>query len=313
MVGENSRKQVAVHGQMSEASVLDLFRTCSNADRWGSDDELGTANFITPEKQKAAAQLVITGRAVSLGRHLSRSKSATNPIPMVHRMLFGGVADPIGFMDEVQIAPHGFAITHVDAVAHVSFEGSVYNNRTTSDVVTPDGLRLGSILPLARGLITRGVLLDIAAARGVDWLEPGEGIEPDDLEGAERLAGVVVSSGDALFVRSGLEAREASQGEENPNLRAGLTARCLPWLYEREVAIYSGDCVDQIPSGYQRVPLPLHQVGLVAMGLVMLDNTLLTELTQVARDLRRHEFMLTCAPLPIPGGTGSPVNPIAIF
>jgi kynurenine formamidase len=296
---------------MSEEDVLGLFETCSNAGRWGAADEIGTANFITEEKRVAAAALVRTGRTISLARDLSRLASPTNQDPLGHRMLLTDLA--LSCIDVISIAPHGFAVTHLDAIGHVFFHGHVYNNRRAVEVVSPDGLGFASILALKRGIVTRGILLDVARARGVMWLEPGEGVEPEDLERAEQLAGVQVSRGDALFVRTGLGAREAALGEEDPTRRAGLTARCIPWLHNRELAVYSGDCVEQMPSPYPRVPLPLHQVASAAMGLVLLDNPPLEELTAALRDVGRFEFLLVCAPLPIPRGTGSPVNPIAVL
>jgi hypothetical protein len=116
-----------------------------------------------------------------------------------------------------------------------------------------------------------------------------------------------------FFVRTGLGAREDARGESDPTRRAGLTARCLPWPHKREVAVYSGDCVEQMPSVYPSVPLPLHQIASAAMGLVLLDDPPLEELTAALRDIGRFEFLLACAPLPIPGGTGSPVNPLAVL
>ena len=127
------------------------------------------------------------------------------------------------------------------------------------------------------GIVTRGVLLDVAGARGVPFLTPGEAVTSDDLTAAERSSGTTVRTGDAVFVHVGLERREAEQGLEDPSVRAGLDASCLPWLHTREVAVYSGDCVDQIPFPSAAVPLPLHQIGLVAMGLVLLDCPRLAE------------------------------------
>lgn len=298
---------------MSEAAVLALFESCSNAGRWGANDELGTANYITTANRIAAARLVRSGHVVSLARNLSQTPSPSNQNPLVHRMLPSPSTDPVGCLDAFEVAPHSFAITHLDAVGHIFFEGKLYNGRLAAEVVSPNGLGSASILALKQGLVTRGVLLDVAGARNVPWLGPTEGVDPEDLEAAERLAGVRVGPGDAIFVRVGLGAREAVEGEEDPTQRAGLTPRCLPWLHERKVAVYSGDCVEQIPSPYGRVPLPLHQIGVVSMGLVMLDNPALEQLVAVAQELRRSEFMLVCAPLTVPGGTGSPVNPLAIF
>ena len=174
-------------------------------------------------------------------------------------------------------------------------------------------MTFASVHALREGIFTRGVLLDVAKARGVDYLRPDEGVYPEDLEAAEKMADVMVESGDAIFVRVGLGAREAVEGEENPSSRAGLMAECLPWIHEREVAVYSGDCIERMPSVYPLVPMPLHMIGLVAMGLVMLDNPDVECLAEAARTASRSEFLVTCAPLRIPGGTGSAVNPIAVF
>jgi kynurenine formamidase len=122
-----------------------------------------------------------------------------------------------------------------------------------------------------------------------------------------------VDRGDAVFVHIGLERREADQGTENPGMRAGLDGDCLPWLHDREVAVYSGDCVERIPYPSKAVPLPLHQVGLVAMGLVLLDCPRLADLVVACSDTGRNEFLLTVAPLRLPGATGSPVNPLCVF
>jgi kynurenine formamidase len=157
------------------------------------------------------------------------------------------------------------------------------------------------------------VLLDVTAARGVPYLAPEDTVTAEDLAAAEKHAGVRVESGDAVFVHIGLERREADQGTEDPAARAGLDAGCLPWLHEREVAVYSGDCVERIPYPSQAVPLPLHQIGLVAMGLVLLDCPRLAELVAACEDTGRHEFLLTVAPLRLPGATGSPVNPLCVF
>jgi kynurenine formamidase len=298
---------------VNEAEVLALFERCSNRGRWGPDDQLGTLNFVTPEKRRAAARLVRTGRAVSLARRLRRARSRNNPHPIAHRMLEGLQPDAVGSSDAVEIAPHGYAVTHLDALGHAFFSGSAWGGRRVADIVSNDGLAFADIVPQRLGVFTRGVLLDVARARGVSWLEAGDGVSLADLEAAEALAGVRVESGDAILVRVGLSPREQAQGEEDPSHRAGLLPECIPWLFEREVAVYGGDCIEQLPSGYPALPAPLHQVGLVAMGLVLLDNPELEELTGAVAEEGRAEFLLTCAPLPIPGATGSPVNPLAVF
>jgi kynurenine formamidase len=228
-------------------------------------------------------------------------------------MLEGLEPDATGSSDAVEIAPHGYAVTHLDALGHAFFGGRAWNDRRVVDIASAHGLSFADIEPQRLGVFTRGVLFDVARTRGVPWLEAGEGVSVADLEHAESLAGVRVESGDAIIVRVGLSPREAAQGEEDPRHRAGLLPECLPWLHEREVALYGGDCIEQLPSGHAAVPAPLHQVGLVAMGLVMLDNPEVEDLAHAVAEEGRAEFLLTCAPLPIPGATGSPVNPLAVF
>jgi kynurenine formamidase len=290
-----------------------LFDVCSNRGRWGSDDELGTLNYITAEKRLEALSLVTVGRVVSIGKDVDVVRSLKNPEPAVHRMLYVAHADPFGSADVIEIAPHGLSVTHMDALGHANFKGAMYNGRRADEEVLPSGLRFGSMLAGKDGVVTRGVLLDVAASRNVGWLTVDEGVWPEDLDAAERLAGTRVSRGDAVFVRVGLGAREAAEGPEDPDRRAGLMAECMPWLHDREVAVYAGDCIERIPPVYESLPGPLHQIGLVAMGLSLLDNIELEELTGTCRELGRSEFLVAYAPLRIPGGTGSPVNPLCIF
>jgi kynurenine formamidase len=298
---------------MTEAEALDLLKTCSNVGRWGVDDQRGTLNYLKPDVVLAAVRTVTEGRVLSLGHDLDTVASPKNPEPLIHRMHITDGPESIGALDHIEVAPHGFAVTHLDAIAHVFFEGAAYNGRRAVDIVKPAGMTFGSIAALGDGFATRGVLLDIARARGVPYLAADYGVTVDDLERAEALTGVRVQCGDAVFVRVGLEAREAREGPEDPAVRCGITPDCIPWFHERQIAVYSGDCVEQMPSGFDRMPLPLHQVGCVVMGLVMLDNTAVEGLAAIALELGRSTFLMTCAPLRIPGGTGSPVNPLAIF
>lgn len=297
---------------LTEAEVLALFEACSNKGRWGVDDELGTLNYITSRKRVEAAGLVREGRLISLARTLPVEATRAQPIPVRHRMHYVGRGAPF-CVDSFDIFPHGYGITHLDAVGHWSFEGEIYNGRRAAEAVTAGGLAWGSVMATRSGVVTRAVLLDVAAARGVDWLSAGEPVTPEDLDAAERLTGTRVESGDAILVRIGLPAREAVEGGENPRLRAGLTPDCLRWLHDREVAVYGGDCNERIPSGYSSVIEPLHQIGMVAMGLCILDNTDLEELAGIARETGRYVSMIVIGPLLLPQGTGSPVNPICLL
>ncbi len=295
--------------RVSEDEVLGYMDRLSNWGRWGADDELGTLNHITPQKRTAAAGSVRTGRTVSLSHDLNTRTQPNNPRPAVHMMLQGGA----GSADFIGVAFHGFATSHIDALCHIFWEGKMYNDRPISDV-TPAGALKNSVHAWRDGIVSRGVLLDVAGARGRDWLDATDAVHVEDLEEAERFGDVRVEPGDILIVRVGQWPRMEAQGWEAPfDARTGLAADCLPWLHERGVAAYGGDCFDQLPSGYDKVRMPLHMVGIVAMGLPLLDNLSVEPLAVVCREEGRHSFLLTVAPLRVPGGTGSPANPIALF
>ncbi len=297
---------------MTEDEVLALLQECSNLGRWGDEDELGTLNYITPLVRRGAAALVRLGLPVSLGKDLDTTQSVINARPAWHVMHLE-TERPYASADSLHLQVHGLATTHLDAISHMFHDGVGYNGRRQSEVVGGDGVHAASIHAQREGIFTRGVLLDVAAAAGVPWLEPTEAVTPELLEAAERRTGEQLRSGDALVVHTGLERRESAIGPEDPFRRAGLDAACLPWLHRREVAVYSGDCIEQLPQPFARIPLPLHQVGLAAMGLILLDCPSLTELVETCTRVARTTFLLTAAPLRVRGGTGSPVNPIALF
>jgi kynurenine formamidase len=295
--------------RVSEAEVLGYMDQLSNWGRWGPDDELGTLNFITAQKRAAAAREVRSGRVVSLAHDLNTQTQPNNPRPAVHMMLqaSGSSGDFIG------VAYHGIATSHIDALCHIFWEGKMYNGRSSTEV-TPQGALKNSVHAWRDGIVSRGVLLDVAGTQGRQWLEATDAIHVEDLEAAERAGGVRVEEGDILLVRTGQWARMQAEGWESFGMpRTGLAADCLPWLRERRIAVYGGDCFDATPSGYEKMRMPLHSVGIVAMGLPLLDNLSMEPLAVACREEGRHSFLLTVAPLRIRGGTGSPVNPIAMF
>jgi hypothetical protein len=298
---------------MIEEEILDLFETCSNAGRWGPDDERGTLNYVTSGKRLEALALVREGVAVSIGRDLLTRESTQEP-PSATLVLTYDAHAPAAALELLTLVPHGFEMTHLDAVAHSYFEGRVYNGRRAADVVQRlGGIRFGSIMAHADGIVTRGVLLDVAAVRGVEYLAAEEGITVADLEAAEALAGTRVGRGDAIFVRSGQARRAVAEGPLPEVPREGLLAECVPWLHAREVAVYSGDCIERMPSGCRRVPMPMHQIGMVAMGLAIMDCADCERLAEACRMYGRHDFCVVVAPLRVPGGTASAVNPLALF
>jgi kynurenine formamidase len=291
--------------------LRDLADAVSNAGRWGGNDERGTLNLVTRDKTLAAASLIRSGRVVSASHDFNMESTPHKPRAGYHRMLWreSGTTATDAFMVE----SHGYEVTHVDALAHVSLDGTTYNDRAFDEVLTRDGLTFGSVLALADGVATRGVLLDLPRSQDRDWLERGEEVGVADLERAERWAGVTVTSGDALIVRVGLEARERSTGLQPPDVRTGLSIECIEWLHRREISVFGGDCFERLPSTVPSSPAPLHEIGLARMGLVLVDHIAVEELSSVCMTETRWEFFFTVAPLRIPRATGSPVNPLCIF
>ena len=297
---------------MEPSDVLRFHEQLSNWGRWGPDDQLGALNYITPAVTAAASAGVRVGRTVSCARPLPTQAAPDNTSPVAHHMI-GTMTEGYG-ADYFAIASHGYATSHIDALCHIFFEDKIYNGYPTRTVTAHGATKLG-IHHLRAGIVTRGVLLDVAGGRGVDALTPGEPIFPEDLEAAEASAGVTVQSGDALLVRTGRWRWRAAHGPWAPNEgMAGLDASCLPWLHEREIAVLGSDGVsDVLPSRVDGVGMPIHTIAIVAMGVHLLDNLDLDELADVCRDERRGAFLLAVAPLILERGTASPVNPIAVF
>lgn len=302
-----------------------IFDSAKSWGRWGAQDQAGALNLITPEKRRAAAQLVRTGEVVSLAREFPVTPSAENPHPALHMMVVGG--DSCGpeshgvpgletTMDFVGVAFHGMAVSHIDALCHVAVNGQMYNGFPVSDVKSTGALR-NSIHVAKEGIVSRGVLLDIPRLRGVPWLELGETIASEELAAAEKAQGVRVESGDVLLVATGRDARKEKHGPWAANVEgiAGLHAECVPWLRERDIAVLGSDGIsDALPGlGIPSWPIPVHQCTLVAMGVHLLDNLQLARLMSACAREKRWEFLLTIAPLRVERGTGSPVNPLAMF
>jgi kynurenine formamidase len=301
-----------------EDQIREWMQTLSNWGRWGTDDERGTLNFITREKRREAAALVREGTAVSCARQIRYDLDRDILRPSYHFMqLSGDRANPEGQSsagDAFLIAPHGGGMTHLDAICHFFWKGQMYNGRPAGLVSTEQGATVASIEAAAEGVFTCGVLLDMTRVFGDDWLEPGEAIFPEDLEAAEEAQGVRVGPGDALLVRTGFPKRRAALGPPPPLNFPGLQAACLPWLHARQIAVLACDTSQEpSPSGYPTFFMPVHVVGIVAMGLWLIDNCDHEALAAACEGRSRWEFLFTLAPLRFKNGTGSPVNPTAIL
>src|SRR5579864_435675 len=286
----------------------------SNWGRWGKDDQLGAINLITPAKRKQAVALVKEGFSVSMALDADEVKAVDNPTPYEHRML--GIGS-----DYIGVAMHGWAHTHLDSLAHINDQGVFFNGYTPNpDTVKKDnGHARNSLSNEKNGIFTRGVLLDLPRLKGVKYLEPGAPIYQEDLEAAEKMEGVKVGQGDALFVRTGVWPYRKEHG---PFLRgragkdAGLDATVLPWLKLRDIAILGSDHpqgVNPAPPESSVAPNAVHDFMLLYRGVLLFDNCDLEALADAAAARKRWDFLLTAAPLPVKGSTGSEINPIATF
>lgn len=294
----------------------DLFEATKRWSRWGEDDERGALNLLTAERVARAAILVREGVTIPCGRPLATAPAVDNPTPALHHMMHAGdfAADGKGFDwsgDFVGVAFHGNSVSHIDALCHVFVDGQMYNGAPASEV-TSVGARRGSIEVADSGIVGRGVLLDIPRLRGVDWLEPGDAITSDELD----ATGVTVEQGDIVLVHTGRDRRRDGLGPWNTYVDglAGLDAECARWLYDNDPAVLGADGVsDVMPGSDPDWPIPIHMCALVGMGIHLLDNLRLDLLADACAERGQWEFLFVVAPLQIGGGTGSPVNPIAIL
>jgi kynurenine formamidase len=305
-------QSAAQHPLTTQAEYERWQKELSNWGRWGKDDELGTLNLITPAKRKQAAALVKEGFPASLARNASATKEIDNPCPIEWAMTTdtpGMVMDRIGYP-----CIHGPGTTHLDSFAHVFFDGKMWNGAPKTLVTKEGGAAMNSILTMKNGIVTRGVLYDLPKLKGVDYLEPGTRIYPEDLEAWEKKAGVKVGPGDAFVVRWGKWARRAKVGPWANDDAAGLDNSCIPWLKKRDVALLGWETAGYSPQPPGDIPkASLHNFVLEILGIHILDRGDFEALSEAAAARNRWEFMLMIAPLPIPKGTGSPVNPIAVF
>jgi kynurenine formamidase len=311
----------------TEQEILGWFQTLSNWGRWGADDERGTLNLITSAKRLQAASLVREGLVISCARTIGYEPAADNLTPARHFMLSSGEGEaPVnrgrsGAADAFLLQPHGVTMTHLDAPAHSHVRAdpsqpwTLYNGKPARLVTTAQGATVGSIELAGGGIVSRGVLLDIPRVRGVDWLDGNDAVFPEDLDVAEAAEHVRVEPGDILFVRTGFPRRRAATGPRPTSEGvSALQPACLPWLRERDVAVIGADTGnDVMPAQYPAIGLPVHGVGMGAIGLWILDNPDYEELAEACARLGRWEFQSVIAPLKLANGTGSPVNPLAIL
>lgn len=311
-----------------ESTLRGYIDALSNWGRWGTDDQLGTLNFIDADKRVEAAGLVRKGNVISLtlpydqagpqsgsGRSNPRNLFAAtgaDHLAGAQDMIRGQPTHGFGYADDVLTMPNQ-AGTQWDALSHIFFEGKMYNDRSAA-LVTSNGAASNGIEHFTRSLVTRGVLLDVAATKGVEALEPGYAITPRDLDDALDAHEVAIGRGDALLVNTGfLAARRGNWGDYAGGPAPGLSLHTAPWLHEREIAAVVTDTWGiEVRPNEIGIFQPLHIVALVHMGMAFGE---IFDLEALASDCRAdgvYEFLFVAPPLPITGAVGSPVSALAL-
>jgi kynurenine formamidase len=301
---------------LTREDILGYLRGRRNWGRWGDDDQRGAVNLVTAEKTRSAAGLVRSGRTVTLSRVFPTKPGPGNSRPAQHYSYVhsfsrgaGGAGDYYG------IAFHASACTHLDAMCHIWDEQGMWNGRDPAQVFSAEGANFGDVEVYKDGIVTRGVLLDVPRFRGEPSIKIGEPIHASELAAVAQAQGVEVQPGDALAVYGGRDAFAAAHPEwhsETP-VRPGLHASCLRFLRDTDVAVLAWDFMDEHPCAeLYDLPFGVH-AALMSYGVALIDNCYLAGLAQACAEEGRYEFMLVLAPLRVPGGSGCPINPIAIF
>lgn len=307
---------------ISVAEFEALFESVKNWGRWGDDDVRGTLNYITPEQVKRAAALVRTGRSISMSLPVNTVAGPDNPNPAIHYMSqlhdWDLGSGSLHFAtDFLGMNFHGDCHTHIDALCHLAYGGTLYGGRPESSVTSHGAMTLG-MEDYADGIVGRGVLMDIPRLRGVPYLEPGEAVTRAELEAAERAQGVEVGEGDIFVFRTGHHRRRLERGPWDNGYtgegKAGLHVDTIPWMHERKIAMFMPDGDGEaVPSTVDGILYPIHPLQIVAMGMAVSDSLNLEDIAAACEEEGRWEFMVVAAPLRLPRGTGSPFNPIAIL
>ncbi len=302
-----------------------LEKDLCNWGRWGSEDERGTLNHIDVGCTRQALALVEEGLSVSCARTINYSQADPDRRrSIMHYMLSSGDRYRPGESEKRQVAVdffglvfHGHSVTHIDSLAHFFWDGKMYNGYPSTRVSVDKGAELCSVLSSKQGLTTRGILIDAPRLRSTSFLERGDGVGIEDFRKAESECGVVPGVGDIVLMRTGqLGQVEKSRAVVDPYVKgsSGPFPEILPLIHEAGVAAIGSDTGNDVqPSPYRMFSNPVHQVGIVGMGLWILDNVWLDDLADECVKRDRWEFALVVAPLAIPNATGSPVNPIALF
>ena len=287
----------------------------SNAGRWGAEDQLGTLNLITPAKRRAAAQGVRDGMSISLARDLVAGPDSNAIRPMRFGLIVSRMdSTTTAALDSVVLLAHGYIYSHMDALSHFLFRDQMYNG-FGRDQLVPEGAKKLGVEVMQAGIVTRGVLIDVPRLRGVPYLSNGDAVLPADLELWEKRSGVRIEAGDVVLIRTGRGARVDATGPWRVVANAaGPHPSLAAWLKSRDVAALGSDVANEVaPSVVPGFANPMHLLSLIAMGMPLMDDLDLEGSREGIRGSISADFLFVAAPLRVRGGTGSPVNPLAIF
>ncbi len=308
---------------ITPAEYIEYRQRFRNWGRWGDDDQLGTLNHITPEVRRHAANLVRNGHAISCANPVATAavwpEAGLNNSPADHRMRVGEA----GSSDYIGLSYHGLINTHIDALCHMftadggapGTEPVLYNGRPRA-LVTEAGALSHSIDRWRNGVVTRGVLYDIPRERGIPHITADAPIEGWHLEDFARAHGIEPRAGDAVLIRSGFDPFWAAHPDftfdGQPRTTPGVAASALEFLHAHDTAVLGWDLQEAMGQGLPE-RIPIHRIAIPYMGMALLDNANFEALAQACAETGRYEFLFTIAPLVVIGGTGSPVNPIAVL
>lgn len=293
-----------------------LFETVRTWGRWAPAGR-GAWNRVSADHVRRAASLVRSGTVVPLGRPWDTAPAPDNAKPALHYMSDLGdveAPEPSTHKDFIGVDYHGKGVSHLDALSHIAYRGRLYGGGAARELVGAGGARFGDVSALGP-LVTKGVLLDLPAVLGKPWLEPGQAVHAADVLAAEAALDVEIGEGDAVLLRVGRFRRRRELGAWDADAAsAGLHVDAVPLLAERGIALLGGDGDSDVrPSPVEGLHSPVHALAVAAMGVPLLDNLDLEALSAAAAGTGRYEFLLIVAPLDIPGGTGSPVSPVAVL
>jgi len=313
--------------KVGKDAICKAAKELSNWGRWGPDDQLGTLNFVTPEDIVNAASLIKRGAVFALGLSLKeRIQSGLfggrwNPI---HTMLATGTDAVAGNQDEPVGVRYGDdainmpmqGSTQWDALAHIFLDDKMYNGYPAS-LVDSNGAAKNGIENYRDKAVGRGVLLDVARFKGVEWLEDGYGISNDDLDQTAKAQGVEIRRGDFVIVRTGQQERCLQQGEWGTYAGGdapGLKFETAYWIHGQEIAAICADTwgCEVRPNETDEANQPWHWVVIPAIGIAMGEIFYLKELAADCAEDGIYEFFFSAPPLHMPGACGSPINPQAI-